>query len=234
MFERYKGKILCFSPPVMLATFLFEFGAAFYAIWRYKMTTITRLVFVTLIALGTFQLAEYMICGGLSWSGLHWARLGYGAITLLPALGIHMIVSLAGKKLPILVNVAYATCGIFLMFFIFGNGTISADTCYPNYAVFNTHAYGAWPFAIYYYGWLLIGAILASRWSKELPKKKRALLGMAGGYMAFILPTSFFNIIDPSTVSGTPSIMCGFAVLFAITLILIVLPSSTEKRRVKS
>ena len=65
MFKDYKGKTFCFSPPVMLATFIIEFGFAFYSIWRYKMTTISRLVVAMLFALGSFQLAEYMICGGL-------------------------------------------------------------------------------------------------------------------------------------------------------------------------
>jgi len=232
MFERYKGKLLCFSPPVMLATFLFEFGAAFYTIWRYKMTTVTRLVFIALIALGTFQLTEYLICGGIGWTHFDWVRLGYGAITLLPALGIHMIVALAGKKIPLLVNFAYITCIAFLLFFLFGSGSVSSDTCYANYAVFHSNEFGVWPFALYYYGWLIIGAYLASRWSKQLPKRKKALTGMAAGYMAFILPTTLFNIIDPSTLKGIPSIMCGFAVLFAITLILIVLPSSSEKRKI--
>ena len=231
MFERYKGKLLCFSPPVMLATFIFEFGAAFYTIWRYKMTTLTMLVFVSLLALGTFQLTEYVICGGLGWTHIDWVRLGYGAITLLPALGIHMIVTIADKKVPMLVNFAYVTCAVFLAFFLFGSGSIATDTCYANYAVFSSGKFGAWPFALYYYGWLIIGAILASSWSKEFPKKKKALIGMAGGYMAFILPTTFFNIIDPNTVKGIPSIMCGFAVLFAFTLILIVLPNSSAKRK---
>jgi hypothetical protein len=214
----------------MLATFIFEFGAAFYTIWRYKMTTVSRLAFIILLALGTFQLTEYMICGGLGWTHVEWARLGYGAITLLPALGIHMVVTLAKKKLPILVGFAYLTCLAFLMFFLFADGAVTAEACYSNYAVFNSQKFGAWPFAYYYYGWLLVGTMLALEWSKQLPKRKKALTGMAVGYLAFILPTTLFNIVDPSTVSGIPSIMCGFAVLFALTLVFRVLPNSTKRR----
>ena len=81
----------CFSPPVMLATFALEFGLAFYVIWRYKMNIISRLVFILLVCLGLFQLAEYMICGGLGLTGIEWARVGYMSISLLPALGIHLI-----------------------------------------------------------------------------------------------------------------------------------------------
>ncbi len=227
MFKKYQGKLYCFSPPVMLFTFVLEFGLAFYAIWRYKLTTVTRLAFVTLLALGTFQLTEYLTCGGLGLSHPTMVRIGYASITLLPALGIHMIVTLAGKKLPMLVATAYATCVLFVAFFLFANGAVGAEACYANYAVFYSHEFGGRPFMYYYYGWLLIGGYLAYRWSLQQPKRKKALAGMTFGYAAFIVPTTAFNLIDPSTIRGIPSIMCGFAVLFAIALVVIVLPSST-------
>lgn len=214
----------------MLATFLIEFSLAFYAIWRYKMTTVTRLAFVMLVALGTFQLAEYMVCGGLGWSHTEWARLGYGAITLLPALGIHMVVALAGKKAPALVGTAYASCAAFLVFYVFAEGSMSSQACYPNYAVFNTQGSMSWLFGYYYYGWLAIGTSLAVRWGRQLPKRKKALQGMSIGYLIFIVPTVAFNLIDPSTTRAIPSIMCGFAVLFAFTLALRVLPNSVKIR----
>lgn len=230
MFKKYQGKLFCFSPPVMLFTFVFEFGLAFYTLWRYKMNTVSRLAFISLLGLGTFQLSEYMICGGLGWSHVEWARLGYGAITILPAIGIHLVVAIAGKKMPALITATYATCVAFLLFFLFADGAVSADACYANYAVFDTHSASVWPYILYYYGWMIIGTYLASRWSKELPARKKALAGMAIGYLVFILPTTFFNIIDPETVKGIPSIMCGFAVLFALSLAIWVLPHSANLR----
>jgi len=214
----------------MLATFLLEFSLAFYAIWRYKMTTITRLAFVILVSLGTFQLAEYMICGGMGWSNIEWARLGYASITLLPALGIHMVVALAGKKAPALVSAAYASCAAFLVFYVFAEGAMDAQACYPNYAVFYTHSSISWLYGYYYYGWMLVGTLLSIRWARQAPKRKKALYSMAIGYMVFIVPTTAFNMIDPSTTRAIPSIMCGFAVLFAITLVTLTLPSSVKVR----
>ena len=230
MFKKYQGKLYCFSPPVMLATFLIEFSFAFYVLWRYKMTTISRLAFVMLISLGTFQLAEYMVCGGLGWSNIEWARVGYGAIALLPALGIHMVVALAGKKLPVLVGAAYASCAAFVGFYLLAQGSITGQTCYANYAVFDAQRASVWPFMAYYYGWLLTGTYLASRWGNQLPARRKALQGMAIGYLVFILPTTLFNIVDPSTVKAIPSIMCGFAVLLAFMLMMRVLPSSVKVR----
>jgi len=226
MFKKYQGKMFCFSPPVMLATLLIEFALAGYTLWRYKMSTMRRLAVAMLLALGIFQLAEYMVCGGLGFSGIEWARVGYGSITLLPAIGIHMVVTLAGKKALTLVGTAYATCIAFVAIYLIGENAVSANTCTANYAVFDTIRASVWPFAAYYYGWLLIGTGLAWQWSKQLPEKRDALRAMAAGYAAFILPTTAFNIIDPSTTRGIPSIMCGFAVIFAVALVAKVLPHS--------
>ncbi len=220
--------MLCFSPPVMLATLLIEFSLAAYALWRYKMSTIRRLTVAMLVALGAFQLAEYMICGGLGWTNVEWARIGYGAITVLPALGIHTIVSLADKKKPLLVGAAYASCIAFVTFYLIGSGAVIGRACATNYAVFETYPGSSNLFIVYYYGWLFIGTLLAIRWSDKLPARRKALQAMALGYMTFILPTIAFNIIDPTTTRAIPSIMCGFAVIFAFTLVLKVLPNSCD------
>jgi hypothetical protein len=230
MFKQYKNKVFCFSPPVMLATFLIEFSLAAYTLWRYKMTTLTKLVFVTLVALGTFQLAEYMLCGGLGLTNIQWARVGYGAITLLPALGIHILVTIAGKKAPYILTAAYGSMAVFLGFYLMAESAVTLNQCAANYAVFKSYKDMSLPFGFYYYGWLLIGTFLAWRWGEKQPKQRKALNAMAIGYMAFILPTTTVNIIDSTTISAIPSIMCGFAVIFAIVLVAKVLPSTSKDR----
>lgn len=225
MFKNYTGKFYCFSPPVMLATFLFEFGAALYVIWKYKKEQLTKLVVAMLLALGTFQLAEYMICGGLGLPGSDWARLGYVSITLLPAIGIHIITTLAGKKAPLLVGAAYLSMVAFGAYFAFTPGAINSHECRANYAVFDLHDMTAWLYGAYYYGWLVVGTVLAWFWSRG-HKHQSALLWMSAGYLMFMLPTATVNLIDPSTIAGIPSIMCGFAVLLAIVLVAKVMPSA--------
>ncbi|HPF31123.1 MAG TPA: hypothetical protein PLO25_02340 [Candidatus Saccharibacteria bacterium] len=234
MFKKYQGKLLCFSPPVMLATFIIEFSLAIYTFWRYKINTITKLSIIMLISLGTFQLAEYMICGGIGLSNTQWAKIGYGAITLLPALGIHMLVAISGKKIPALITTAYTSCASFFLFYIFVTNSVNINQCYPNYAVFSAFKSISIPFGIYYYGWLIIGVALAWLWSNELPKHKKALQSMVIGYLVFLLPTTTINVIDPNTIKGIPSIMCGFAVLYAVILVVKVLPNSRIEFREKA
>ena len=230
MFKKYQGKFFCFSPPVMLATLLIEFSSAAYTLWRYKVSTIQRLSVALLISLGTFQLAEYMICGGLGLTHIEWAQLGYGAITLLPALGMHAIVTLADKKKPLLVGAAYASCIGFLAANIIGTSSFVAHECAANYAVFNISDGSLYLYMAYYYGWLAIGTVLAIYWGSQMPARRKALQSMAFGYAAFVLPTIAFNILEPTSTRAIPSVMCGFAVIFAITIVYAILPNSSEVR----
>ena len=224
MYKKYGNKMLCFSPPVMLATFLIEFGLLFYVLWRYKLTPLTRLATVFLACLGTFQLAEYMLCGGLGLSRLEWVKLGYVSITFLPALGLHMTSLIAGANIKPVLIAAYASATLFATYFVGVGGAVAAKECAPNYAIFDTSSMLTLVYGIFYYGWLLTTVSLAAYWARKTPKHAKTLRWMVAGYSVFIIPTTIANLIDPSTMAAIPSIMCGFAVLYAIILVWQVLP----------
>jgi hypothetical protein len=216
----------------MLATFAIEITLAVYTIWRYKLNEVSRLVVAILFFLAVFQLAEYMVCGGLGADGLTWSRIGYVAITILPPLGIHLAVKLANKKLPWLLWLAYGSAAAFVAFFALAANSITGNVCQGNYVIFDVAPGSSWLYGLYYYSWIIISVWLSWRWAKSAGKKAaRALRGLAVGYLAFLLPTTTVNFIDPSTLSGIPSIMCGFAVLLAITLVFWVLPAAGTKRK---
>jgi hypothetical protein len=139
-----------------------------------------------------------------------------------------MLCAISGYKKPAIITAAYATCAAFVTYYIFNPGAINGSMCYANYAVFYTEHFVAQIFGAYYYGWLMIGVYLAWQWGIELPKKRKALQYMMIGYLVFLLPTTFFNITDPTTLSGIPSIMCGFAVLLAFIIVIKVLPESCK------
>lgn len=218
--------MLCFSPPVMLATFLIEFGFAFYVIWRYKMTVISRLVVTMLLLLGTFQLAEYMICGGLGFNHIEWARLGYLSITFMPAVGLHLVLSISKAKSPLLLMAAYGSAAAYALYFATAGSAIMGAVCTANYAIFKVDDIGSYVYAIYYYGWLLAAMTLAVYYARKKPSLAPVLRWMVAGYAVFIVPVTFANIADPSTIAGIPSIMCGFAILLAFILVWRVLPLS--------
>lgn len=216
----------------MLATFLIEIIFAAYIIWRYKLTPVSRLVVAILLSLAVFQGAEFMLCGGAGISGGLWSKLGYSAITLLPPLGLHLAFTIAGKQAKIVTTVAYATAAIFVFYFTFLTGSVSGHTCYANYVVFQSdYRWAVWLYALYYYGWLLVGVGVSLRLARQMKKStlRYALYWLAAGYGAFIIPTTLANIIDPSTIAGIPSIMCGFAVILAFILTLRVTPHAVAQ-----
>lgn len=214
--------LYCFSPPVMLATFAIEIIFAVYVLWRYKMTTITKLVVAVLVFLATFQVTEYLLCGGMGVNGGTWSRIGYSAITMLPPLGFHLVHAIVGKKSHYLVPLAYTTAALFIAYFTFGIQAISSHTCYANYAVFDTQSGGAlasFLYGTYYYTWLVATTVTAFYFGDRYIKYKKPLYALALGHLAFMLPTITINLIDPTTLAGAPSIMCGFAVILAFVLV---------------
>lgn len=226
------NKLYCFSPPVMLATFIIEVVFALYVIARYKLTPISRLAVAVLIGLAIFQLAEYNVCE-IAWGvdSLTWARIGYVAITFLPPLGLHLASRIAGQKQPFLVGGAYLVGVVFAGFFLFSGHGMLGQECLGNYVIFSIAPWAVKLYAAYYYGLLALSVGYSIKAAGSLKKKshKQALIALAIGYLAFIVPTTAANIIDPSTTAGIPSIMCGFAVILAIILTLIVVPKAHKK-----
>ncbi len=219
-------KLYCFSPPVMLATFIIEIALAIFVIFKYKLNEVGKLAVATLVLLAVFQLAEYNVCAA-GWIDAMWAsRIGYVAITILPALGIHLAYSLAGEKYRPLVVPAYLSAAAFAAFFLFVG--LSGHSCLGNYAIFQVAPGASWLYSLYYYGWILVGIWLCARLGSA--KTQTTLYGLGFGYLAFLLPTATANLLNLETISGIPSIMCGFAVLYAIVLVAWILPNAMPKK----
>lgn len=230
--QKYKElRLHCFSPPVMMATSVIEIALAVYTVWRYKLNPVTRLTVALLVCLALFQLAEYNVCeGALLLDGLGWAKLGYISITMLPPLGIHLIATISGDKRRWIWMAGYALAALFVAYFLFAVNGINTDVCLGNYVIFEHGENLTYPYAVYYYGLLIIAIFYAYIRVKEAHKHIRAALSsLIIGYVLFMAPTTLVNIIDPSTIYGIPSIMCGFAVLLALTLAGKVLPEYFQK-----
>lgn len=229
--KRSKTTFYCFSPPVMAATFVIETSLMVYTLVRYKMSTLTRLAAATLALLALFQLSEFSVCGATHWSAEVWSRVGYIAITMLPPLGIHLIRVISGRVPGWLVGLAYATGLGFAAIFGLHPSAFQSHVCAGNYAIFQlANGVGGVYFA-YYYGWLLAGIGL-SLWASisARTKVRQALIYQVFGYLSFLLPTGIVNAVNPQTISGIPSVMCGFAVVYAIVLSFGIVPLTLKKR----
>jgi protein-S-isoprenylcysteine O-methyltransferase Ste14 len=71
---------------------------------------------------------------------------------------------------------------------------------------------------------------LGMRWNGQATDKqeRHSILALIVGYLVFLIPTAIAYSINPATRRGIPSIMCGFAVLFALILALYLLPRANK------
>jgi hypothetical protein len=215
----------------MVATVIIEVGLLLYTLWRFGLNKVTRLVAVTLLSLATFQVAEYMVCEGVGGDSLTWSRIGYVAITMLPPLGLHLAYVIGGAhKRPLLLP-AYITAALFSVFFLFVGNSMTGHVCMGNYVIFQLAPGSGALYGLNYYIWLVAGMIVGRQlyYRTKDAHTRRALLALVIGYAIFIVPTTVVAALSRETLSGIPSIMCGFAVLFAIVLGLRVTPAALRK-----
>lgn len=237
MFKPYdKNTFYCFSPLVMILTFAIEIGLALWTLGRYRSGVVTRLAVLLLVFLAIFQLAEFLVCRGLGGDALLWSRIGFMAITMLPPLGIHLTYVLAGVKpgptrrplqLP-----AYMAAAVFIAFFALVGRSLDGHACMGNYVIFQVAPGLGGLYGLYYYG--LLVATLGMGWyfirRSKNKKVKRSLKALMFGYAIFLIPTTTATLINPEAIAAIPSVMCGFAVLLALVLSFIVVPSSAQRK----
>ncbi len=207
----------------MLFTFIFEFSLAFYTLVRYRMVPLARMATFFLVLLGTFQLAEYVIC--VQGGGVGWARIGFVAITLMPMVGVFITSSLApvGKLLK---WGGVACAGIFVALTALYPSLITGAYCGGNYVILHQSPYLEPWYGIYYLGFIIVPMWILFRHIK----KERSRFFRSGDYwliigiLAFLIPTGIVYILSQSARDAVPSIMCGFALTFSIVLALKVVP----------
>jgi hypothetical protein len=110
-------------------------------------------------------------------------------------------------------------------FLVVGQG-LQASQCLGNYVIFDIASSAVLPYGVYYYGWLFMGiyTFWSTRYQIINAERKQALMWLSIGYLSFLVPTTLVTLIEPATMRGVPSIMCGFAVLMALCLLFKVAP----------
>ncbi len=217
--DNRKSRFYCFTPEVMIATFIIEMILAVYVLVRYKMSSFSRSAAALVILLAGFQLAEYKICTDSDF--LFWPVFGFIMITILPVLGLRLI-SLVTKTRHFL-NIGYLAMISFMVFFILSPQTNQNVMCGGNYIIFGTEERVAMLYAIYYFLFLFLGIFEVVR--HERKETKNISYWILAGYLSFILPTGIVYLMSPATRQAVPSIMCGFAIFFALILALKAVPA---------
>jgi hypothetical protein len=214
----------------MLATFLIEFVLFIYTLLRYKMSTLTRLIAAILLLLAIFQMAEYQVCGRSGGVSIA-SRIGYMAITILPPIGIHIIANVTNRIRREVVWLAYTSGAAFALTFGLGKTTFASHVCAGNYAIFQLAPGLGGFFLAYYYFWLIVGILSSLFIGIDSDKKTRQTLTyLIFGYLVLLIPTGIVNALNPQTIAGIPSIMCGFAIVYALALSFGIAPLTLQKR----
>lgn len=233
MSKKNKLAFYCFSPPVMIATFLVEMALVFYTLFFRKLNLSVRLGAILILCLAIFQLAEYGICENLGLDNSTWAKIGFTSITLLPPLGVHLIYSIANKRAGPLVLASYAGAVAWILAFLFGD-IMTGAVCGGNYVIFRISEPFEGLYYIYYDSLLLATMGLSAIFARKVKTKKlrNALYTLVFGYGAFIIPSIMFSTFDKygGVDSNLPSVMCGFAVILALFLGMKILPSASKAR----
>ena len=108
---------------------------------------------------------------------------------------------------------------MFISYFLLEANGIKSGACLGNYVIFeNQPGVGMW-YGLYYYGLLFAAIAYAYVRSKTSSKHIRRSLGsLIVGYVLFMAPTTFVNIIDPSTIIGIRQ-LCVDCSLMAVVLV---------------
>jgi hypothetical protein len=233
MKNRKSTTLYCFSPPVMIATMLIELSLAVFAFIKFKKSPIKILAIITLILLAAFQAAEFMVCQ--AYAGINGeivSRIGFIAITFLPPLGIHIANTIAGRRRNWSTVTSYVLAAGFVGYFLLAPNTFNDYICSGNYVIFHLNSSASLAYEIYYLS-LLLGILALATYLAIIQKsksKRSALAWLNIGALSFLVPTAIAYWFVDGAANAIPSIMCGFAILYAIILTTRVVPLATAKK----
>ncbi|HUQ85675.1 MAG TPA: hypothetical protein VM077_05085 [Candidatus Limnocylindrales bacterium] len=221
-----RSTFYCFTPTVSFATFLIEFILAIYVVARYKMNKFNLIAVSIILLLGLFQFSEYMICK--SNHVIFWGQIGIASITMLPILGLHLITIITKKSKLLFFGYIVTAVIIFSIFFLsFLNNFICTD----KFVGLNYENPVDMLYTIYYFSLLIVGLVILLDHLRVKEMHTQEQKWMVAGYLSFILPTAFIFIFSNLTHFAIPSVMCGFAILFALILTFKAIPGYNKNNK---
>ena len=179
------------------------------------------IIFTIMLLLQTYQLSEFLLCIGVAQNIV--VRLAISIITFLPPTGYLLTIRVLQCKRKFVLLIFYLSlifAVILSFYFFFWDTTIVMKDCNPIYAVYQigfTHLYG-----VYYNSVILLTLLVIFYqiiFKRVLKHNLKGLLVLIG-YISFLLPMIITLLVDPLLVSATTSIMCKYAILLAIMLLI--------------
>ncbi|MHA1561592.1 MAG: hypothetical protein ACTSPA_05650 [Promethearchaeota archaeon] len=188
------------------------------------------IIFTIMLLLQTYQLIEFLLCIGVAQNIV--VRLAISIITYLPPTGYLLtirVMQCKRKFVQIIYYLSLLFAVILSFYYLFVDTTIVLQDCNPLYAVYQigfSLLYG-----VYYYLVLFISLLVIFYqiiFKGVLKHKIKGLLVLIG-YISFLLPMAITLIVDPLLIPAISSIMCKYAILLAIMLLIFSFYRENEK-----
>jgi len=215
---------MCFTPQVSFLIFTIEWILGFIVLHKAgkaRERRVYSLSALILFLLGFYQFTQFMLC--VSGKADLWGRMGFLAYNFLPLLGFHLAAALTRNRQYLeKVKYYYIIPAFFSLFPLLSPGFIGKAECSAVFIVVehSWNALWAWSYAVYYFLFIVLAALMLWNAVKAEKSKGRRRVMAAGlsGMLAFTVPAFILIIILPALKIAFPSILCEFALFFAISV----------------
>ena len=213
---------MCFAPYISLSTFIIEITLATFFLLKNPKDKLNKTIALIAFLLGFYQLNEFLICT----TGFNiFTKLALITVAILPSLAITYTLIILRKKINIIWHILlYTPSAFFILITIISSIYKQPAICST---VFIQYPYAGLIgkfFGLYYLLFLLASIILfyyASFKTTSIYEKRLHHLGILG-ILIFTIPTFIFLLFLPALQIQTSSILCEFALLLAIELIIVI------------
>lgn len=214
-----------YTPILSITTAVFETAAAVWTFANRGRKQFTVPCGIILLLLAGYQIAETIACSNEAWSLA--ARIGFLDILWLPALGVFLVLRLSNLRVGIKAAISsayFAAAAAMAVWILLEPDFVNLSVCSVVFAKYaNARPLYTW-FGIYYQFGLasmLIGsaAVMAGM---DDDVRRRHLADLLMGTLCFVLPSLLIDISVPEARGALPSIMCHFALIFALFLVRLV------------
>ncbi len=212
---------MCFAPYISISTFTIEFLLALYFLLTKPKDRLHQVVALLSLLLGIYQLNEFLIC---TTQQSVFTRLAMITTAILPAIGITLALIMARKRIKYYWHLLlYAPPAFFIVMFSLIQPYSESAVCRTIFIEYpGTGLLGDF-YGLYYVAYIVGAAVLFYLFSQQAKRKEEKVLLNLGmlGMGIFTIPTFVFLLFLPMFKTQFPSVLCEFALLLAIELVVL-------------
>lgn len=211
---------MTYSPTLAIVTAALEVTAAAWALNGPGRRPILRTTSAILLLLAAYQITEVLVCTRAPMVG-SMPQMAFIVVTWLPPLGLLLIAQLSRSRADYGAAYVMLAAALLIVVWIAADGRFVTDSVCN--VVFAKYSNPAPRFLIYaWFYWLGLAGMIAlsgngasrSRDPSQRPLLKTIFLGS----LAFIVPSVIVTHFVAPAEGALPSIMCHFALVFAVSL----------------